>query len=235
MRKEQSGGLAGFVENLLLFSVLNEGIAGLSSRLQVFPFRSFHVSQSIVSPESPVASAQPTADGYHIKIRIGSAEFEGRGAEHNVRADYQEFLDLLRTVGMSNANVPTTLTAGSAECNSPTKDEDREGIATWNRIYKLRDEKLSLNVLPDTDAATSDAILLIIFGYQVYQGHQDVPSLAVMEAAKQSGLRIDRIDRNLTAEHSRFLLKGGSGKGSRYSLNNRGLNYVQELLDRLFE
>jgi hypothetical protein len=56
-----------------------------------------------------------------------------------------------------------------------------------------------------------------------------------MESAKQSGLRIDRVNRNLPKAHQQFLITGGTGKGARYSLNNRGMAYAQELLEGMFE
>ena len=101
--------------------------------------------------------------------------------------------------------------------------------------YLRKDNKLSLHVLPKTKNSVADSLVLLIYGFQKLLGLEAVSSIALMEAAKQSGLRIDRVDRNIPVEHGKLVIRGGQGKGTRYSVNNRGAAYAQELLEKLFE
>jgi hypothetical protein len=94
---------------------------------------------------------------------------------------------------------------------------------------------LSLLVMPQTQTVNADSIILLIYGYQKLLKRDAVNSTELMESAKWSGLRIDRIDRSLVNGHAAFIVKGGSRKGSRYSLNNRGMLYAQELLEKMFD
>lgn len=194
-----------------------------------------------VSAASTVNETEFANGAYHLRISVGLAEFDCEGPAELVRQDYREFLDLIDRIGSKaiegrskNSQFDMPAIGTDAEIVDPS-DSDAE-LAAWDRVYMRKDDKLSLNMIPDSQSPNSESILLLIYGYQkLFNNVEGVSSVVLMEAAKQSGLRIDRIDRNVTAEHNRLLLKGGSGKGSRYSLNNRGLAYVEELLDRMFE
>lgn len=115
-------------------------------------------------------------------------------------------------------------------------DEDGDPVeGNWDRVFKRTDDQLSLLLLPNGKFRNADSIVLLIYGYQKLYGQNGVPVTSLMEAAKQSGLRIDRVNRNLPKSHQQFLITGGTGKGARYSLNNRGMAYAQELLEGMFE
>ncbi|MEM6690913.1 MAG: hypothetical protein AAF664_15880 [Planctomycetota bacterium] len=190
------------------------------------------MSQSTFPAITELPQAKPEAkSAYHLRIKVGAAEFDAEGPVEIVRSDYESFLNLIERVGTKAIEVrsqssdpePTPNVGGFIEEN------------TWDKAFLRSEDKLSLNVLPDTKHSNGDAILLLIYGYQTLFQQDGVTSISLMEAAKQSGLRIDRIDRSLTAEHHRLILKGGSGKGTRYSLNNRGISYSQSLLEQLFD
>src|SRR5581483_5610022 len=112
---------------------------------------------------------------------------------------------------------------------------NEEPFAQWSRAYRQDGDRLSLHGLPQGKTQNADAIVLLIHGYHELLKRESIPSTELMNAAKQSGLRIDRIDRSIPSSHNAYLIKGGNGKGSRYSLNNRGRAYAQELLDQMFE
>jgi hypothetical protein len=175
---------------------------------------------------------------YRLKVRLGSHEFESEGSEPTVKEQFQLFLNAVNLAPAIHA--PNGCANGSNANDSDgnvvdddSHDEDLE--SAWSRAYKRDGDQLSLHVLPQTKFANADALILLIYGYQTLLKQESVKSTEVMEAAKMSGLRVDRIERNLPNSHSVFVIKGGNGKGSRYTLNNRGLTYAQELLETMFE
>lgn len=195
------------------------------------------MSQSVATAEA-VQVDEFVSGQYHLRIRVGVAEFDCEGPANLVREDYREFLDLIDRVGCK-AIAERVEQIERPGLNGPEEDcsEESNGLesGTWERLFMRKEDRLSLNIIPDTKAPNSDAILLLIYGYQKLFQLEGVTSVTLMDAAKQSGLRIDRIDRNVCSEHNKLLLKGGSGKGSRYSLNNRGLHYVEQLLNSMFD
>jgi hypothetical protein len=174
---------------------------------------------------------------YRLKVRFGNNEFEAEGNESSVREQFASFLEFANTAGTGSTightnGVERNGSEGAQEHQSDA-DADIEGL--WGRAYKRQGDQLSLHVLPQTKFQNPDALLLLLYGYQTLMRLDSVKSTDLMESAKQSGLRIDRIDRNLPRSHMAFVIKGGNGKGSRYSLNNRGLAHAQEMLEALFE
>jgi hypothetical protein len=178
---------------------------------------------------------EATQAPYRLKSKIGVNEFDADGPEKVVKEQYQLFLQAIQTLPQVPQNNGSAGTNGYTAPNNtaPPTDEDIE--ATWNRAYLRKDNKLSLHVLPKTKTAAADTLVLLMYGFQKLFGLEAVSSIALMEAAKQSGLRIDRVDRSLPTEHAKLVIRGGQGKGTRYSVNNRGAAYAQDLLEKLFE
>jgi hypothetical protein len=182
-----------------------------------------------------------TAAPYTLKITLAGDTFDGTGREEVVREDYERFLEAKKMMlsfqplnGKAHINGHIA-TNGHAQSNG-TPDASPDPLeAVWDRVFMRKGNKISLHVLPSTKTASSDALLMLIYGYQKWLGQESVRSVDLMEAGQQSGLRIDRIDRYLTPEHRKLIIKGGMGKGSRYSLNNRGLKIAQEMLEKLFD
>lgn len=169
--------------------------------------------------QHPVSNAST----YKLKVKLGSAEFDAEGPEETVRSQFEQFLEIAR---MGKA---------SFEEKGTEPVEEQLDNGEWDRAYLTKQNQVSLKLLPQGRSSNADAILLLIYGHCVLLEHESITSVELMSAAKQSGLRIDRIDRTLTASHKHFVIKGGSGKGSRYSLNNRGRSRAQEILEALFE
>jgi hypothetical protein len=84
--------------------------------------------------------------------------------------------------------------------------------------------------LPRTEEVNADAIVLLLYGYLQLCDTDTVGSAELLAMAKKSGVRIDRIDRTI-ADHLMYINKGGSRRGCRYSLNNQGKAYAQQLLE----
>jgi hypothetical protein len=171
-----------------------------------------------------------TASPYRLKVRLGPHEFEAEGPEASVKEQFATFLTIANAATPKNGS--SSLRNG---VNGSGEPDDEGGAGSWDRAYKRKGDQISLHVLPETKTQNADAIILILYGHQMLLEQESVTSLVLMEAAKQSGLRIDRIDRNLPASHKQYVISGGSGKGTRYSLNNRGSAYAQEMLDKMFD
>jgi hypothetical protein len=168
---------------------------------------------------------------YRLKVRLGPHEFEAEGPEASVKEQFATFVTIANTTPVPK-NGSSNLQRGSNGSGDP---EVEPGAGSWDRAYKRKGDQISLHVLPETKTQNADAIILILYGHQMLLEQESVTSLVLMEAAKQSGLRIDRIDRNLPASHKQYVISGGTGKGTRYSLNNRGAAYAQEMLDKMFD
>ncbi len=101
-----------------------------------------------------------------------------------------------------------------------------------NRAYLPVKDLISLRYLPKTEMAESDALLLLLYGYEKLKGQDAVLGTQLLRAAKQSGLTFERVDRPLS-RHESLLLKGGARKGTKYSLNNQGRIKAMEILRTL--
>lgn len=179
---------------------------------------------------------------FRLKTRIGSHEFDAEGQESAVKEQFNLWVQAITSAPQPPPQKTTVISTNVVDGNEHGGDAGDDGIidgdavdAIWNRVYKRDNEQVSLLVLPQTQTANADAIILLIYGYQTLLKRDAVNSTELMDAAKWSGMRIDRIDRPLGNGHAQFVVKGGSRKGSRYSLNNRGMAYAQELLERMFD
>jgi hypothetical protein len=173
--------------------------------------------------------SESTLSAYRLKVRVGESEFDAEGPENTVKSQFELFLEALS----ANGNGKSKNGSAPGHSDSPPRiDGDPIGEETWNRFYKEEGETdVSLKVLPSTDNQNADALILLLYGYLHRKDADTVGSTDLLAMAKKSGLRIDRIDRNIPAGHNRFIGRGGSRRGMRYSLNNQGQRYAQELLE----
>jgi hypothetical protein len=174
--------------------------------------------------------SESTLSAYRLKVRVGESEFDAEGPEDTVKSQFELFL---MAVGANGNGKPSKNGKRPASAESPPGiDGDPIGQETWNRFYKEESETdVSLKVLPSTENQNADALILLLYGYLHLKDADTVGSTDLLAMAKKSGLRIDRIDRNIPTEHNRFIGRGGTRRGMRYSLNNQGQRYAQELLE----
>jgi hypothetical protein len=162
---------------------------------------------------------------YRLKVRVGGAEFEAEGPESTVKGDYDLFLCALKYAPESSEKPAQNGNHKRSEAGSIEQN-------TWDRFYVMEgEEHVSLNILPPSENPNADAIVLLLYGYLNLRKVDAVPATSLLAMAKKSGLRIDRIDRNLPDEYNRYVSKGGTRKGARYGLNNQGRLYAQKLLE----
>ena len=170
-------------------------------------------------------------DAYKLHVKIGQAEFNAEGSEETVRQDYDKFLSALSATHTSARSQEQ-----SSRDNGPDGSE-ASGIDNFSLHRAFRKDRrgiVSLRVRPNTPNRIADSLLMILYGFRILRGQDDVPVIQLMEAAKQSGAQVERIDRAI-APHKDLVTRGGAKRGGRYGLNNPGVARAEELLRQMFQ
>jgi len=90
------------------------------------------------------------------------------------------------------------------------------------RVFDLRrDGIVILKVLPEGPAQCAHALLLLLYGYHQVK-KEYVLATELYRSAEQSGISIRGLAKEYARNH-RYVVQGGRGKGSNYSLNSEGL------------
>jgi hypothetical protein len=162
---------------------------------------------------------------YRLKTRLpNGAEFEAEGSEEVVKGLFDKFLQALKEA----SNRPDTVVL-------PADRIARAGPSTASQLLTRifaedNNGEISLRALPQTESRDADAMLLLLYGYQVLKGEQTVMAGKLKRSARQSGVVVDRADRTL-APHGTLITRAGSKKASKYGLNNQGVKKAEEILN----
>ena len=179
------------------------------------------------------------SDPHKVTIKIGDAEFSAEGDKDAVAAQFDAFLAALaRQPAPAAAATPASPTpkpplAEEAGNGGNGGDGDHNPDLV-KRAFKVTKDIVSLNYLPKTAQKDSDSLLLLLYGYAVMKGQEQVLGTQLIRAARQSGVTLQRVDRAL-ARHESLLLKGGARKGVKYGLNNQGMKAAKEMLTALLD
>jgi hypothetical protein len=162
-----------------------------------------------------------------INMKLGEGvEFNAEGPEALVREALASFLEQAaqRVIDQSSrANGP------------PSEDESatsKLSNSLLERVFRLDGGVVSLRVMPTTAKADADAIMLLLYAYNRMKNQYDVATTQLGQAAKQTGIRADRLDR-IVAQNREYIIKSGFKKGVRYGLNNLGIKRSEELIPAL--
>ena len=156
---------------------------------------------------------------YKLHVKIGDAVFEAEGPKDTVEAQFQLFLELARN---APPPPPSPIEPPAPQTRETLTDEESR------QLFDDEGELISLHVLPPTENRQRDTLLLLLWGYRVLKRQVAVTAGELIHAARQSGLKLDRIDRILNAS-TEYVRSGGAKKGKRYSLNNQGINHAAQL------
>ena len=163
---------------------------------------------------------------HKIRIKIGDAEFEAEGPTDLVTDQYKAFMNAVSTMA-AKPEPPATTMNQSGESPDPLAAEiDSESLS---KIFHQKGDVVSLSAMPSDK---SDALILLLYGYLQLANVDKVTGVTMMKAAKQSGVGIDRVDRVIDSR-SEYILTGGAKRGKRYSLNNKGIQYAQTIIQEL--
>lgn len=185
-----------------------------------------------------------------LKLKIGTAEFEADGPAEVVQDQLRQFMEALRaapsTTPVDPAEAflkpflrashqqPESLTNGG-ERGASGSGTDSDIVSSFSRdelqrVFNVRNDVVSLRLLPPAgDTRVTDALLLVLYGHRVLRGEQQVRATLLLEGMRISGLAMDRLDR-VADRVEQYLIRGGTRKGSRYTLNNPGVIRSEELL-----
>lgn len=164
---------------------------------------------------------------YKVTIKIGDAEFSAEGDKATVDAQYKAFLGVLSAgaaVSRAAAPAPPADTPDDAKHASNPADDSKLAKA-----FVEAKNSVSMNILPQTQSKAADTLLLLLYGYLTLKNQDMVLGSQLIEAARQSGVTLDRVDRTIT-KHQTLLRRSGQRKGAKYGLNNQGVIKAKEML-----
>lgn len=177
------------------------------------------------------------SDPHKVTIKIGDAEFSAEGDKETVAKQFEAFLAALAhkpSAPPPSPAAPATPAGGSnGDDNGGATAEDASSDIV-KKAFKASKDIVSLNYLPRTSQKEADTLLLLLYGYAVLKGQDQVLGTQLIRAARQSGISLDRVDRAI-GKHDSLLLKGGARKGVKYGLNNQGVKTAKEMLTALFD
>jgi hypothetical protein len=164
------------------------------------------------------------ADGpYKLQIKIGTAEFSAEGPENTVKEAYEQFLKALAGPALDTRSDNRRTPAQNMVNGGPAD------ITVLDQVFAKEGDIVSLRHLPKGATPAADAAILLLYGYKRLSGIADVPVMRLNEGLRKSGLNFERVDRFL-AIHQALYRKGGQKSGSRYSLNNQGVQQAEQWL-----
>jgi hypothetical protein len=113
--------------------------------------------------------------------------------------------------------------------DDPAKPTAKDVLA---RAFRVDGKSLSLSVLPRSKD-NADAILLLVYGYATLRSQKEVGAYSLTASARQSGVMVSRVDRTLSKMPS-YIMRGGSGQSTRYSITNPGIAKAEKLLAEMY-
>jgi|SRR5271166_4954980 len=187
-------------------------------------------------------------DSVKLRIKLGSEpEFEAEGSQEYVEKQRDLFFEKL---GSHESNkkeehhaAPKPHAGGSQEPTSPspaTPPAARQDlpipVEAMSKIASVKDEVVTLTLLPDGDNAEGDALMLILLGHKVLRGENLIQAAVILKGMTQSGFpSVDRLDRVTTNIDSTYVSSVGNRRGKKYRLLNPGLTKAKELAEKLIK
>jgi hypothetical protein len=172
---------------------------------------------------------------YKLHVKLGEAEFNAEGPQEIVQKAFEKFLTCTDKISTST---PIKKPSGPPE-GAHQQDGQNTGqldSALLSRAFMVDAQKgiVSLRALPpDGPNKASDAALMILYGAHLFLHKTEFPVTRLKKGLQKSGIQVGRIDR-IMEPYKHSVIKGGSGVGGRYSLNNQGTTQVEGLLKKIF-
>jgi hypothetical protein len=176
--------------------------------------------------------------GSKLDLKVGAHEFHAEGREEFVRAQLEEWKQLIAAQGapavggrdqasakdLADAGVPSV-------APMPARPPEPGNL---DRILRSDERTVSARFLPQTAERDADVLVLVLYGYKVLKNQHEVPVTQLKAALKQSGCAVDRVDRVAGKYLGQGLLqKGGMGKGGVYRLTNVGEERARQVINEM--
>jgi hypothetical protein len=166
---------------------------------------------------------------HKIHVKLGDFELITEGSEEAVNARFAKFQEMVANLKseIKPAGTPTRTATPTAQGDKGNGNPSLVAVAgidpeVLKRVFG--DEQgpgVSLHILPRGDDRDSKSLILLLYGFSL-KGQKTVPARELLQAAKQSGVTITRIDKTFRAEDRDLYTKAGAKSGSRYGLTNQG-------------
>jgi hypothetical protein len=174
-------------------------------------------------------------NGIKLRSRLpNGAELEVEGPEKTVREFFETFLKGYEP--------------GAAAPPKPKHEEKKVAVDTnvfvgqspgtvsadlLNRLFVLsKDGRVTLRALPSTENRDADSLIALIYGYLALKDEHSVSGLELKQAAHQSGIQLERVDRVLSP-YEAWVTTAGRKRGRKYGLNNQGLRRAEGVLTQI--
>lgn len=196
-------------------------------------------------------------EGHKVRVKLGDLEFEAHGAEESVKAEFNAFLELVRSgtlggqIAVAVKKVPENkepagellkpeVSNPDASAGGDNKRSSDLGLPAGSEKLFRHDEKhgvVSLKFMPHTGKSqVADAVILVLCGFHFLRGEDEVIVGKIKSALEQSGARLTRVDRHTDRSVSKgYLIKTGIKSGGKYRLTNMGLEIAKKLLEEMVE
>lgn len=171
-------------------------------------------------------------DTIRIKFNVSEHNFDAEGPTDTVNALFLEWKGLVAEFSQrSGTPIKRKAEGGSGSPLHPPHDYTPDQLM---HIFKVDDKQdlVTIKVQPTGESRYSDALLLVLYGFQRLKDQSEVVVTKLKPAVESSGFNFDRLDR-LAIPYVRegYLVKGGSGKGGKYRLTNKGIARAEEMID----
>lgn len=180
-----------------------------------------------------------------IRVKVGLHEFEAEGPANIVSEQYESWKALIK----EQAILPTLAAAEPPSLAPPlqgynTSPAGMQGASSGIPLEHLAhlfnlDEKrdiITLRILPPGEDRHREAVLLLLYGFLRLKTVEEVMVTRLKSALESSGSAPSRVDRaTIPLLREQLLVKGGSGKGGKYRLTNKGIARAEEMISNLMQ
>jgi hypothetical protein len=170
-------------------------------------------------------------DSYKLQVKVGEHEFSSEGPVESVKEAFEAWKELISLPSPGQLRTNKERINGFELSAGYTLDTDQ-----LNRIFHYDSAKdlISVKIFPRGDDRNRDTLLMILYGYKTLKTQHEVLATKLTPAMKQSGCKIDRLDRIASRYINQGLInKGGMGKSGHYSLTNTGMVRAVEIINEL--
>jgi len=167
---------------------------------------------------------------YKLHVKLGESEFNAEGSQEIVQKAFEKFISVTEKIPL----VKTTPKPTEGHKDNPKEEKIDQLILQRAFNADVKQGVVSLRALPAAGPnRASETALMILYGVQNLLHMSEVPVTRLKKGLTQSGIQVERVDW-IMAPNSHEIIKGGSGVGGKYSLNNQGRAKAEELLRKIF-